>query len=293
MNFRLSSWILLILALSFGSCTKEMSKENGSIPVSGNFYATIEGKTWDADSLQLIYASKGGVSIGGISKSGDQITIVIPVFKTGTYTFNATTDNYAYYANMLLAPTVGYLSNAGSAAGTLTISAIDTINHFVSGTFSFLLVNPVDNTSKSITGGVFDHIPYSGAGTTPPPVTGSLDTLNATVDGTPFQSVQIQGLNTAGQIVISGIATGGQGLDILVPNDIGPGTYSLTTIGTTSGFYYTTGSDPLISQTGTLEIISNDATTKIIKGTFNFSAKSLTSNSTASVTEGYFSVNYQ
>ncbi len=164
MKSRLPRIILAALLFLQVSCTKEESKESGhgTIPPQGNFYATIEGNQWDADSLQLIQVGNNGVMISGLSKTGIEISMVLPEFKTGTYTLNASSLPFAFYVNLLGSLTDVYYTNEGSAAGTVTISSIDTVNHLVSGNFQFTLVNPSDNSTKTVTKGVFSYIPYTG-----------------------------------------------------------------------------------------------------------------------------------
>ena len=80
-----SNPVLLLLAaflFSLGSCTKELSREN---PVQqaqgpGNFYATIDGQIWEADSVQVAIVDDSGiVTITGISKSQEEISMVLDV----------------------------------------------------------------------------------------------------------------------------------------------------------------------------------------------------------------------
>ncbi|HLA59580.1 MAG TPA: DUF6252 family protein, partial [Puia sp.] len=163
MKLRLRSVLLTFILFSFIACTKEMSEEgnNGGGPGAGDFYATIGGNLWNADSLQLVLVSSNGVSINGLSKTGDQISILLPAFNTGTYTLGAQSSSYALYANLLTPSANVYVSNAGSAGGTVTISSIDTVNRVVSGSFQFTLTNPADNSTETVAKGVFDYLPYT------------------------------------------------------------------------------------------------------------------------------------
>ena len=165
MNLRLPYLLLAALVFLSVSCTKELSKELGQgfgAQVNGDFYATIGSVQWNADSLQLIQVSNGGISINGISKSGVQISMILPSFKTGTYTLNAQSTSYALSANLLdTVPTI-FVSNSGNASGTITISAIDTINKTITGTFNLTLVDPASDKSQAITKGVLANVPYTG-----------------------------------------------------------------------------------------------------------------------------------
>ena len=98
--------------------------------------------------------------------------MLLPEFKTGTYTLNASSLPFSFYANVFGSLTDVYYSNSGSAAGTVTITSIDTVNHLVSGSFQFTLVNPSDNSTKTVTSGIFSYVPYSGGSGNTTPTSG-------------------------------------------------------------------------------------------------------------------------
>ena len=298
MKSRIPLYFLSAVLFLFVACTKELSRENkdGTGPSNSDFYATIDGKGWNADSLQLIDATSGAISILGLSKTGEQITISLPTFKTGTYQLNDQSMGIAAYGNLLDLSGNIYLSNFGTAGGTVTISIIDTINHLMSGSFQFTLVNPGDNSIKTITKGAFDLVPFIGGnGGNPPPVNSGSDTLQAVIDGSNFFAAQVEPTAVSGQLFIGGISSDQtKSLALVMPVDVAPGVYNLDFA---SGIYlgaYTPGpTEELVSQSnGTMTIISNDASTRLIKGTFSFNASSLTDATSANITNGYFSVNY-
>ena len=300
MKSRLHLFLVPLIVLSFIACSKEVSKENGHglAPGVGDFYATIDGNLWNADSLQLVLVSSDGVSINGLSKTGDQVSMLLPIFKVGSYTLNAQSVSYALYANLLDNVANVYVSNSGTAGGTVNITSIDTINHLVSGTFQLTLANPADNSKKTITKGVFDFVPYTGdTGTTiiPPPTGGLKDTVQVTIDGTKFfaSDVEVSNDGSTGQLLIAGFS-GQQDVGLFLPPTITPGTYDLDfATGLYIGIYNPDPGTTLLSQAnGTVTIISNNTTTKRISGTFSFTATPMGSGQPADLTLGYFAVNY-
>jgi molybdopterin-binding protein len=235
------------------------------------------------------------LSINGLSKTGDQISIVLSTFNTGVFTLGASADSYAFYTNILAPVEVDYYSNVGSAGGTVTITSIDSINHLISGTFTLTLVNPGDNSSKTITSGVLNSVPYTGSGVIIPPPGNSTDTLKALVGGNKFDAAQVQVQTTSGQIIISGISNSGvQNLLLSMPDTVAAGTYDLDfTLGEYAAVYYTDVSNPLVSNAnGTLVIISNNTATRTIIGTFSFNASSMDNSINLAITSGYFDVKY-
>jgi Family of unknown function (DUF6252) len=283
-----------IITVSFISCSKELSNEEGNAPAASGFYATLEGNLWNADSLQSLFQINGGLSINGLSKTGDQISIVLSTFNTGVFTLGASSDSYAFYTNILTPVEVDYYSNVGSAGGTVTITSIDTINHLISGSFTLTLVNPDKSTSITITSGVLNSVPYTGNGVIIPPGN-STDTLKALVGGNKFNAAQVIAQTASGQIVITGISNDGmQYLELSMPETVNPGTYDLDfATGTYGAVYYTDVSNPLISNmNGQLSITSNNTATKTIQGTFYFNATSLDNSTVLAINSGYFNVKY-
>ena len=297
MKSLLSYCLLSFILFSFFACTKEVSHENGSQPTSagnGNFYSTIDGKAWNADSLQIALVNNGMVRISGLSKTGEQFTMILPAFKVGTYTLSATSSGYILYVSLISNPQNAWLSNIGSASGKVTISGIDSVNKTVSGTFQVNLVNPFDNSVKSVTKGVFNNVPYISGNVVPPPG-GVTDTLLATIDGSKFDAIQILPNVNAGALVIAGIAADGRNLDLVMPATVSPGSYSFDiATGTYIGAYFPSSTAaPLVSiNNGSLTILMNDTVARRIKGTFSFIASTTTNATTANITKGYFSMNY-
>jgi hypothetical protein len=303
MKLRFTQILLAAILFSFISCNKEMSLENknGTAPVNGDFYGTIDGLQWSADSLQDIEVSTAGVSILGLSKTGEVITMFLPQFKTGTYTLNAQSPAYAVYANIVTSPNSEYLSNVGNAGGTITISSIDTVNKLITGNFQLTLINPLDNTTKTITAGILAYVPYDGGGavigTSPPTGAGNLDTLTATVNGSAFTGavVETEKDTMTGQLLVAGISADGiTDIALDMPMNIKAGTYNLDfNQGVYFGFYNPSATVTLISiANGSLTISSNDVVNRRISGTFSFIGSTSTTASTANVTQGYFSVSY-
>jgi|KBSSwiStaDraftv2_1062776.scaffolds.fasta_scaffold218960_2 hypothetical protein len=281
--------------LGIFSCTKEMSQENGhNAIVQGDFYATIDGFQWDADSIQNVETNYNVTVLTGISKTGGQISMVLPGFKTGTYILNETSSPYAFYVNKLVDATAGYISNTFNAGGTVNITSIDTVNHLISGNFELTLIDPYTNKTVSVTKGVIAYVPYTVDSS--PPVTTALDTLTAVVDGNNFVSGQVLTDLTSNQLSLGGISTDGtKSILLVMPGDITAGTYDMDfASGTYIGFYYPDADVTHVMASianGKLTVVSNDTNARRIKGSFNFVATS-TTGQTATIVTGYFSVSY-
>jgi Family of unknown function (DUF6252) len=296
MKSHISGFLLMAVLFSYISCSKELSKETTTGPqiVNGDFYATIDGTQWNADSLQLAIVSNTGFSISGLSKTGDQISMLLPELKIGSYTFNALSVPVAISSNLLTNTSAVFISNTGAAGGVVTISNIDSVKHLVTGNFSFTLIDPTDNSRRSITAGVFNLVPYT-VDTTGGITTSVSDTLEANVGGIQFNSAQVVTSITDSTLFIAGISGDGvEDIALGMPQEVLPGSYNMDFVtGTYYGVFNPSPTITLFSQmNGTLTIISNDTVAKRIIGNFSFVASPLSSGTPVTITGGYFSVSY-
>lgn len=292
--------LISILVFSLGSCKKELSQEAPAHGVSGagTFYATIDGQSWEGDSLRQAIAANGTLTITGIGKTQEAMAIVLPGFQTGIYIINAQSAGYAFFGNPADAATL-YLSNSNpdplKAGGTVTLTRIDTVKKTVSGTFQFNLFEAPDSVSMSVTAGVFSDIPYTGSAQNPPPPAGGTDTLLAQIDGVDWVAAQVLVGAQTGQLVIGGVsANARQSVGLYMPDSVTAGTYAMNFAdGKYFAMYNPDPSTVLLSiGNGSLTVIENDTVKKHISGNFSFVAKSEIGGSSSTVSNGYFSVDY-
>lgn len=308
-------FVLLFALVSLAACQKELSEENGQLPTNpppgtgtlANFRATINGQPWEAS---LRSATRGNRIITLSGTSAALQTLAITLGDSGIHTYRLTpnsSNNFALFTDAALSNPAPFVTNPlvltnpalpilGNAGGTVSITAIDTVNRWVTGTFSFNALRASDGQSRTVTSGVFTQLPYSvtgGGGGVPPPANN--DTLYGDVNGTRFTPGNIiaTSLPGSGSIVINGsdISTG-RSFTITVPDTITPGTYLMNASGILVA--YSSSITQLYTATlGTLNISSHNTTTKRIRGTFNFTGTLLTGGTgTVLVTNGFMAVSY-
>lgn len=312
---RFSVIVLLGVLGLLVSCQKELSEENGQLPTNpppgtgtlSNFRATINGQPWEAS---LRSASRGNRIITLSGTSASLQTLAITLGDSGVHTYRLApnaTNNFALFTDAALSNPAPFLTNpfvitnpafptVGSAGGTVSITAIDTVNRWMTGTFSFNALRATDGQTRTVTNGVFTQLPYSvtgGGGGVPPPANN--DTLYGDVNGTRFTPANIvaAAVPGSGTIAINGsdIATG-RSFTITVPENITPGIYLMNASGILVA--YSASITQLYTATlGTLTISSHNTTTKRIRGTFNFTGTLLTGGTgTVLVTNGFMAVSY-
>lgn len=312
---RLRFIALMAVLLGLLSCQKELSEENGQLPTNpppgtgstSNFRAVINGQPWEAS---LRAASRGNRTITLSGTSAASQTLAITLGDSGIHTYRLapnSTNNFALFTDAALSNPAPFLTNpfvipnpafpaVGNAGGTVSITAIDTVNRWMTGTFSFNVLRVSDGQTRTVTNGVFTQLPYSingGGGGVPPPANN--DTLYGDVNGTRFTPPNIiaSAVPGSGTIVINGsdISTG-RSFTITVPDTITTGTYLMNASGILVA--YSSSLTQLYTATlGTLNISSHNTTTKRIRGTFNFTGTLLTGGTgSVLVTNGFMAVSY-
>ena len=296
---RIPYLVFLILAtcIAFNACQKEITDPNGSntIPTGpSDFRAKINGIQWVA-TLAQASRQNGFLAIGG-QGGGKQIIISLQDSGVHHYTLDQVSLQAGAYTDSSVT-VIAFTTNSGATAaqsgGSVDVTSIDTANKKVSGTFRFLVYRPIDSTSRTISEGSFTNISYST--TLPPP--SSTDTFKVKIDGVDFISAAITGVRipVTNQITLTGSdQTGVKSVSVLVPDNVTPGTYPLTTIGGTySGLYNKDATTYLASDLGSLTILEHNVSTKRIRGNFNFHATQFLGTAQALLTAGYFAITYQ
>lgn len=266
----------------------------------GNFKAKINGTQWVADKYAQGARVNGLINLSGLGI--DKKAIFITMKDSGVHQYTLAWDNSSYSAGAFmdsaLTDVTAFTSNAGSTpdegGGTVNITSIDEVNKTMSGTFSFKAIRFTDNTSRTITEGVFTNLPYI----TSLPPTSSRDTMTVKIDGASFAPVSISGISVPmlSSIAISGTdASASKTIGLNFPSNITVGTYDIgSIIDPYYGQYNPDAGTYLSSETGTLEILFHDPAAKRIRGKFSFDASQFGGGgASAKITEGYFAITYQ
>jgi hypothetical protein len=290
-----------LLLSTLWSCRKETSTENpnGVNPgtAAGSFTAQIDGVTWTAaDSAKGASILGGQIILIGISSDNQQMSITLSDTVPGVYTLNQTSASLAAYGSNDSSSQYLFASYKGSdtsqAGGTVTVTEIDKTNQTISGTFSFKLYRDIDGHQKTVKNGVFNKLPYISS----LPPAGNGDTLTANIDGVNWSAESILASALSNQLIISGSALdGSKSVELVMPLDILPGSYTLDYRGLTYyGLYNPVTTVGLASAAGNLTILANESSIHRVRGTFQFQAIDPLGlgNPPHQLNNGYFSVTY-
>lgn len=193
----LSVFLMLVTAVGFTACETEpvdpvLVGQNptdptnpGENPEAAVFTVDIDGQNFTATSTTVVIGN-GLITIGGFKGTqGEHIALVVDGTQPGTYTdalMSYAPSNASEYSYTNINPD---LEENQNPTGSVVITSIDTVNHTISGTFTFTgwwSDGDVELPTKVFTNGVFQNLPYTGGpGTNPIP---GADTFVATLDGT-------------------------------------------------------------------------------------------------------------
>ena len=168
---------VLILVFTFTSCDVEPLDNNIDISTGGGSGTTIAVFTAKVNGVDFIAESDGIIgdfstssignelNIAGLNSSGKSITIQLINPSVGTFeaSYNVSNLNLLQYFDTSLGTNGTFLSynqTTETSNGSVTITHFDRTTNKVSGTFSFTGFNPSDSSTKQITNGVFNNIPF-------------------------------------------------------------------------------------------------------------------------------------
>ncbi|KGO91902.1 DUF6252 family protein [Flavobacterium subsaxonicum] len=293
----LSAFLVLFTAIGFISCDVEpidpvlLDYEAPEV-LPASFKVDFSGQTYTATTTEAVIAD-GLIAIGGIRGTNGE-TVGFSVVGTTTGTYSGANLIMSYEPSAISEYTYNNFNPANEeTSGTVTISSIDTVNHTISGTFSFTGWwgdAEANLPSVAFTNGVFTNLPYTTSAT---PTPGEDDEyFKATIDGTAKDYSIISGLTAGTTLNLTGTDAATMSfMNIMVDTDITPGIYTMAESpfdGPTAS--YQVGEIGYFTTTGTITIISNE--NGFIKGTFSFNGADIDGINTIVVTAGSFNVGY-
>jgi hypothetical protein len=167
----------IIMTATLFSCKKEVSELPPATQTGANtFGCKVDGKFWvpagfgivpTAPKLEARFAGNDLIiNARNFSSSPTETEFEIfikDVTDNGNYVLNTTTSypanlstSYAYYVHRRFTPDNEWITSS-LYSGTVTITKIDSINHFVSGTFQFQAINLYNAPQPiNVTEGRFD-----------------------------------------------------------------------------------------------------------------------------------------
>ncbi len=299
--------IFLATIFTFSSCNNEpidtvlaaqLAESNSTIlnggtgenTSSGFFKADFNGQNWVATATSAnIY--NGKIELVGMKGAQNEgFGFILNGTSAGTY--SSATNLLSFSPANSTDSYLGFNpNNSTEVVGSVIVNGIDTVNHTISGIFSFKGYwsdTAVSNVAPiNFTNGVFMNIPY----TTINPVT---DTFYAKVDGIEFveNTIDVASTSSSGfpdSFSIVASKANGDRVGISIAQSLTVGTYQFA-----GAFGQQINSSCLFNSvlyngdTGSITITSKTATH--MEGTFIVIERNFTTNQTKSVTEGAFSV---
>lgn len=267
--------------------------EEGLDAAPGQLSVRINNELWTSVEAGAELRN-GFIGLAAIDANGDNIAIVLKGQDVGIYEVedliqSGAPDNLVAYTPF---GDVSFTSayDIETTGGIVTVTELDTVNNFISGTFE---VNLARNTGSgdsliNLTQGAFNRLDLI----VEQDVIGNNE-FSAMVDGVTFQPNVIGGTVAAGSIVLSFSKNSGESIALTLPADIDNGSYTLGALGSTySASYVKSALESFFADDGTVIITNHNTNSKLIEGTFNFTATPFFGGTSVSVTEGTFKVNY-
>lgn len=287
-------FMLLLFLMSCKKSDTNPSNSTGSVTFkidttgNNNFTSTYSGGIWEPNNALLSITAKGGKSI-------IVINIAMPNgLKVGDYSFGASTGfSTAFFRPDTLIATEGYYSIVSGASGSVKISSVSS-DSVVTGTFNFILIDPVTGKTKRLSNGAITGVKIVNNTSI---VTGGTNSFSAKIDGTLWSPKQITGSKNFGTISITA-SDGVKSMGLTIIETAKAGVYTMDSFSDYSAQYLPSLSsatsyvpDPSTSK---LTILEHNTSTRRMRGSFNFkgSAFPTPTTKTYTITEGVFDVKY-
>ncbi|MBT3801958.1 MAG: hypothetical protein HOG05_12465 [Bacteroidetes bacterium] len=274
--------ILFILPLFIVNCDKEPNEPESK----GLMTAPIDDVAWEAKTKTANYVGEF-LTIKGVAENGQTIIVEAKVDKIGWYNLNWAYSGDGFYMPVEDGSQGQYTtSDALSPGGTLKVTKLDATNKLVSGTFTFTGINLFDMVE--VTNGVFTDIPFEGEVYNP---SNTDNSITCKIDGQSWKPISVYAMESLGQIVVSATKSSNSILGLSIVSSINVGSYTPSSFGD-KRIQYVSNSETFMIENGSLVITEHNKTGKVIKGTFNGTAESVTGSATHSITDGSFLLKY-
>lgn len=288
--FRVIPFFAVALLFFVASCNR-MEDSVPLNPTGTNGYTTpfkckIDGKEWRPKSVSAI-VSNNLIMIGGETDNGQSVMLSLRASKEGTYYLNnATGFSMATFKQDVDLPRIFTTNGEAKGGGTLVISKIDTNNHKISGSFQFLLVDPQTGNERNVTEGIFTDISYQDQQ--------NVGTMTADVNGVSWTASSILITKRSNKrLAVFGRSTEGRTVELVFPEAIFPGSYTMATTGSYTAQYQFNFLYNFQSTTGNLFIGSHDAVNKTLQGAFSYTAHDPTNQyADVAINNGAFTLTY-
>ena len=204
----------------------------------------------------------------------ESLTLFVRSIQINSYTVGKDWPSFAVYedenGNI-------YTTQTEGASGSINITDRCVSCGKFTGNFQFTAINPGVDTIF-IDKGVFFDVVVPTQEESP-----NDGTLSANVDGTPFNAVLVNAVDSGNSLLISGVIAD-RSILIRLPLEVEVGNYPLPSTGFQASF--TVGTDTENAINGNISVISHNTETRTISGSFAFETE------TTSISGGQFNVSY-
>jgi hypothetical protein len=279
-------WIFGIILIS---CGGGGSSGPDTSPV---MFGLVNSTNWRSTNPRAVL-TETSLKVYGTSANGQTIILNINSGEVGEFVVSEYNGNYAeFIPNMSSGATRYSTQNSENGSGLIRISSINEESRTVCGTFSFKAYRSTDNTFKTITDGNFSNVPYQFFSVTDTNSFHNLFVFRESDHNWTTETITAERNDTTLLIIGECSRTEAwQSITLWMSPIISAGVHYITPSGPVyakfqQGFY----EFPAVN--GSVTIISNNQTEKIIKGTFFFNYLD-NDNQTKSITDGQFEVKYE
>ncbi|MGM0648959.1 MAG: DUF6252 family protein [Bacteroidota bacterium] len=279
----------LLAVVFFNSCEENTTDRNRPLMT-----ALVDGSTWRCPDPHA-RLSDNQILVYGTSADGQTIELTIYNGEKGVYTLNASN----MHEGVLIPNTSAHAdlystSNNESGTGQVRISSINDEDNTISGSFNFRAYKQNSSSSKNVTNGEFNKVPYR--------FINSIDTteidnvFTANIEGEAFNANTVNTFDTTYNNanflkIVGSNNTDFRKIILLIPENAQEGNYDIDPDDGPMMAYYQESITEIPATVGSTTISHHDTENQILKGSFFFNVED-GGGQTINITGGYFEVQY-
>ncbi|WP_299129328.1 DUF6252 family protein [uncultured Winogradskyella sp.] len=266
--------------------TQALLDNLGDCELYSFFQVDFNGQTFFADDTEAVIEEDKITITGFRGLNGEQITLSVFAYETGTYTLGVTDNNQtnigSYNEDNTNLNVWQSLTASNASQGEVTITDINLFDATISGVFNFSGYNDTGER-KEFTSGIFENIKLE-----------KVNAFFAKVDGIEFVDTQIvPGINNFGWVGFLARDANNEEIFLSIRYNVGPGTYALNQDTSLTTFDYSPSFQDFHYGEGSVIIEIHNTETNFLMGTFSCTAlPELSGVGTYEITEGRFCVTY-
>lgn len=283
-------YIYVFISFIFLLATVSCGDSGGGVENRTSMFALVGSTNWRTPNPNAII-SENTIDVWGTSANGQSIHISLKSGETGEFQLGHMQDHEAKFTINMSPGTLPYSTSTNeNGTGLVRVTSINEEARTISGTFHFTGYRASDGSSRRVSDGQFNSVPYRFIHSSD--TTSYNSTFACQDEGNQWVAQKIHAIKNDTAIIIKAeISDIWESIEMIFPPEITAGVHYITSTGPIFANFQK-GFHTYPATNGSTTIIQHSQSDRVIRGSFFFNYID-NDNHTGSVTSGQFDVEYE